>query len=102
MGRASGTAGVLTFDNGGVSGGTTPLSVTNAPDVTIKGSAIGLLSGVQAVGNLVLRSNSSLQLGASGLGTLTLNVLKDAIKAKYYCEFFASELGSSENKNTKK
>src|SRR6185436_19804613 len=77
--RPSGAAGALTLDNAGLVGATTLLSVTNAPDLTVKGAAIALLNGVQALGNLVVRSNSSIQLGATGLGIFNLTILKDAI-----------------------
>jgi hypothetical protein len=76
--RPNGAAGAVTFDNGGIGGATTLLGVTNAPDLTIKGSASALLNGVQAVGSLVVRSNSHIQLGATALGNLIMNVLADA------------------------
>src|SRR6185503_6613365 len=74
--RPSGDAGALIFDNAGFVGATTSLNVSNAPDLTIKGAAIALLNGVQALGNLVVRSNSSIQLGATGLGIFNLTILK--------------------------
>jgi hypothetical protein len=76
--RQSGTAGVLTFDNGAFPGAMTLLAVTNAPDLVLKGSAMSFQIGLQTVGNLIVRSNSSmsgsdeqgLHLTARGNGTI--------------------------------
>jgi hypothetical protein len=80
--RPLGTPGAVTFDNAGFAGGWTLFQLSSPSDVTVQGSAIAVLTSLQTAGSLLVRSNSSIVLGAFGFGSLNLTVQKDAVVEK--------------------
>lgn len=78
--RSNGTEGVITIDNGNLTGAGTPLNFSNPVDLILLGRAVGLTvnASTVTVGSLLVRSNCSISSLATNNVTLALTVLGNA------------------------
>jgi hypothetical protein len=73
-----GPPGTLMVDNGGVTGASTPLQVTNSAGVTIRGRGIAIVSTTQTLRTLLVKSDGTLMEAAYPLLSFPLTVTLNA------------------------
>ena len=76
--RSNSTIGTVTFDNGGFAGAATLLSLTSPANLIVQGRATVTVQNLQALGSLLVRSNSTITTVPTNNATLSLNVQGDA------------------------
>jgi len=77
--QTNGTTGQVTVSNGGVAGAATLIQFTKLADLTLEGRAQAVVSSLQTMRHLIVRSNSSMTSVATNNATLMLAATGNAV-----------------------